>query len=176
MADISWSAYAIAMFTPEQRAAAAGAAATFVPDEPRRPIPPPLPAAPSLAQGAIVDGLDANDPAQLAQILAKGWIYEAGQWRKIPAGTIGTAVTPPGDPPVGGRVGMATVSTASVIQGASVLGSIVPYAPAVLLPSFVGGRLGRIEIAGGMRPESGGTERVIIGGVNAAARMPEVRF
>lgn len=71
---------------------------------------------------------------------------------------------------------MATVFSQAVIQGASVLGVTVPNAPPVLLPSFVGGRLGRVEIAGGMRPESGGTERVVIGGINAAAKMPEVRF
>lgn len=175
MADITWSAYALAMFTEEQRNAAAGAG-TYVPDEPRRPIPPPLPAAPSLAQGAIVDGLNANIPSELAQLMARGWRYENGSWTKIPVGYPGTAVVPPGDPAPGGRVGMATVFTQAVIQGASVLGVTVPNAPPVLLPSFVGGRLGRVEIAGGMRPESGGQERVIIGGVNAAARMPEVRF
>lgn len=163
------------MFTEEERAAAAGVA--FVPDEqPSRPIPPGLPAAPSLAQGAIVDGLDANDPRQQAELFARGWRFEAGTWRKIPVGSVGTAVVPPGDPAPSGRVGMATVFSQSVIQGASVLGVTVPNAPPVLLPSFVGGRLGRVEIAGGMRPESGGQERVIIGGVNAAARMPEVRF
>jgi len=176
MADIVWSAYALAMFSEEQRAAAVAAGQTFVPDEPRRPIPPPPPAPTGYVGGFIVDGLNANIPEQQAELFRRGWRFENGVWTRLAPGAQGTAVVPPGDP-VGGRIGSASVvSTQAVIQGASVLGHTVPVAPAVLLPSFVGGRLGRVEIAGGMRPESGGQERVIIGGTRAAARMPEVRF
>jgi len=175
MADIAWSAYALAMFTEEQRAAAAGAVSTFIPDEPRRPIAPPPPTPTGYVGGFIVDGLNANIPSEAAEIFRRGWRFEGGRW--IAPGNTGSAVVPPGDPgSTMGRVGMATVTSTAVIPGGSVLGVTVPTAPPVLLPSFVGGRLGRVEIAGGMRPESGGTERVIIGGVNAAARMPEVRF
>jgi len=175
MADIVWSAYALAMFTEEQRAAAAGAVDTYVPpDPPSRPIPTPPPPAPNTI-AVIVDGLNPNIPAQLNELYRRGWRFENGRWFQLAPGAQGTSTIPPGDP-VGGRVGYASVPSQAVIQGGSVLGYSVPVAPAVLLPSFVGGRLGRVEIAGGMRPESGGQERVIIGGNNAAARMPEVRF
>lgn len=172
MADIAWTAYALAMFSDEQRQAAIEGR-SFVPDEPRRPLPPP-PAPPPTGYvgGFIVDGLNANDPAQAAELYSRGWRFENGRWTKLQVGDLGRVVDPDGL----GRVGLSAVQSAAVIGGGSVLGYSVPVAPPVLLPSFIGGRLGRVEIAGGMRPESGGTERVIIGGVNAAARMPEVRF
>jgi len=175
MADIAWSAYALAMFTEEQRAAAVSAGSTFIPDEPRRPIPPPPPTPTGYVGGFIVDGLNANIPEQAAELFRRGWRFENGVWTRLAPGAQGTATVPPGDP-MGGRIGFASVASQAVIQGGSVLGYNVPVAPAVLLPSFVGGRLGRVEIAGGMRPQSGGQERVIIGGTAGAARMPEVRF
>lgn len=63
------------------------------------------------------------------------------------------------------------------VGGGAILGYTVPVAPPVLLPSFVGGNLGAVRLGEGMRPESGGTERVIFGTPRGSAGfIPEVRF
>lgn len=166
VADISWSAYALAMFTPEQRAAAV--AATYEPQEPVTPIPPPAPPANyGGGLGFLVQVgsrlLDPNKPGELNEIMAAGWRYEAGQW--IGPGGSGQAKT--ADQAAAsqpGRAGLSSVASVSFVPGGAVLGTQVPVAPPVLLPSFVGGRMGAIRIGGGMRPESGGTPvRIVMG-------------
>lgn len=164
MADITWSAYALAMFTPEERAAAA--AVTYVPPETSKPLPVP----PIGGQVGVVDstnyspiaGLDPNKPGDLQKIYAAGWRYEQGRWLN---GTNGVAATPDqvlagngGRPP-----GLSSVSTVSSVAGGSVLGVSVPAAPAVMLPMWVGGAIGHVTRSGGTRPESGGTLRIIKG-------------
>lgn len=182
MADIAWSAYALAMFTPEQRAAAVN----VLPDDPViRPVPIPPPGASAVQQtglgiritgpGIPPEGWDPNKPAEAAQIMALGWRFESGRW--IAPGSLGTAATPDGilAGGGGGRVGLSSVSQAISIAGGSVLGTTVPTAPPVLLPSFVGGRLGVVRIGGGMRPESGGTPKRVVmgpgGGILPIVRM-----
>lgn len=165
------------MFTPEQRAAAVNA--TFEPIEVIQPIPPPaLPAAPSLMASALVQVgnrlLDPNKPDELAVIHAAGWRYMAGQW--VAPGGLGVAATSDQAAAAGQSrpSSLSSVSSASSIQGASVLGTTVPVAAPVLLPSFVGGRIGVVRIGGGMRPESGGTpDRVRFGDPQT---MPVVRM
>lgn len=164
MADISWSAYALAMFTPEQRAAAVAAA--YEPPDTSRPIPVPQPRLPvESSSSSPIPGLDPNNPADIRAIFAAGWRYEGGRWLN---GSLGVTANPDGMVNSGRPAG-AFFQVASVIPGGSVLGYQVPTAPAVLLPSFVGGRLGRVSLGEGLRPESGGSERVRIG------RMSQVR-
>lgn len=156
------------MFTPEQRAAAVNAVYEPV-DPPARPIPPQpiLPGIRDSAGYSPIPGLDPNRPADLQQIMAAGWRYEGGRWLN---GSLGVAANPDGLPPAqAGRPAGAFFATAAVIPGGSVLGYTIPTAPPVLLPSFVGGRLGRVSLGEGLRPESGGSERVRIG------RMAQVR-
>lgn len=173
VADIVWSAYALAMFTEEERNAAAGGHEFFEPPDTGRPIPDPTPATPRTAQGSVIDGLDSNVPAEAAELFRRGWRYEAGRW--IRSGALGEPADPDGM--LSGRVGLSSIQSAAVIGGGSVLGYSVPVAPPVLLPSFVGGKLGRVNIGGGMRPASGGTERVVFGGGSGRTPiMPEVRF
>lgn len=176
MADIAWSAYALAMFTPEQRAAAVNA--VYEPPDDVTLIPPPLPPATSGSLGFLVQVgsrlLNPNVPGELQEIHAAGWRYEGGRW--IAPGSPGIAATP--DQVVaggGGRVGLSSVAPQTVIPGGSVLGTTVPIAPAVLLPSFVGGRLGVVRIGGGMRPESGGTPRRVVMGPGSSV-LPQVRM
>lgn len=151
MADIAWTAYALAMFTPEQLAAAA-AGRTWVPDDGSKPLPPPgLPPAPPLyppvgSQGSI-------DPDQM---FADGFVYVGGKW--VRPDSQEAKVASGGPKPTG-----ASYASASSFGGGSVLGYSVPQAPAVLLPSFVGGRIGTVRRSGGLRPESGGTPRIVKG-------------
>jgi len=167
MADITWSAYALAMFTPEQLAAAAGA---VLPTEEPIIIRPPVGPITRGTFGIRIEGLDPNVPAEIQEIHRRGWTFRNGEWLKL-----GTVVNP--DPIGAGTVLVAGSSSfmpsGAVASSGSVLGVTVPSAPAVLLPSFVGGRLGHINLGAGMRPESGGTERVRIGRV---ADFPQVRF
>lgn len=171
MADISWSAYALQMFTPEQRAAAV----TAVPDPPR-PITPPLPepiptgGVMSVAGGVRITGpgipatgYDPNKPSDLNALYALGWRFENGSW--IAPGSPGVAASPDQVLAGGGArpPGLASVQSASSIAGGSVLGNAVPAAPAVMLPTWVGGAIGHIIRSGGTRPESGGTLRVVKG-------------
>lgn len=178
MADITWSAYALAMFTPQQRAAAVNA--VYEPPEILQPLPPP----PTPPQGGSTIGflvqvggrlLNPNIPGELQAIHAAGWRYEAGQW--IAPGSPGRAATPD-QVAAGGGVrpsSLSSVSSASAVQGASVLGTTVPFAPPVLLPSFVGGRMGVIRIGGGMRPEAGGTPKRIVMGPGSSV-FPAIRM
>lgn len=151
MADIAWSAYALAMFTPEERAAAAG---VVPPDDflkpPVGPIPQPLgPSAPLGAKGTV----DAD------QMFADGFVYIGGKWVRsqgltkdqASAALAGSSVVGP-PKPTG-----ATFTSGAIFGGGSVLGQQVPVAPPVLLPNWVGGRIGVIREPGGYRPESGGT-------------------
>lgn len=176
MADISWSAYALAMFTPEQRAAAVNA--VYEPPDDVQPIPPPPPPATSGNIGFLVQVgsrlLNPNLPNELQLIHAAGWRYEGGRW--IAPGSQGVAATPDQVAAGGSRPpGLSSVAPVSFIPGGSVLGTTVPTAPAVLLPSFVGGRLGVVRIGGGMRPESGGTPRRVVMGPGSAV-LPQVRM
>lgn len=167
----------MAMFTEEQRAAAV--AAVYEPPEILRPIPPPAgPAAPSLAASALIQVggrlLDPNKPGEQAEIFAAGWRFEAGRW--IAPGSLGQVATPDQAARVGASrpSSISSVPSASSVQGGSVLGTTVPVAPPVLLPSFVGGRIGVVRIGGGMRPESGGhPDRVRFGDPST---MPVVRM
>jgi len=174
LADITWTAYALAMFTPEQLQAAVNAQ----PDEEPilRPLPPPP--APATSTGAVVGGrviidgmsYDPNTPQQLQYIYSKGWRYEGGRW--IAPGSLGTVATPDQDP--SRPPGLASIPSASTVAGASVLGTTVPSAPPVLLPSFVGGRIGVVRMGGGMRPESGGNpDRIRFGNPSV---LPVVRM
>lgn len=180
MADVSWSAYALAMFTPEQRAAAVAAA--YEPPEYLSPIPPtdppgyvPLPpGSPTIR--VTIGGLsyDPNTPGQLAIIHAAGYRFESGRW--IEPGALGVAASPDAlQASTGGRIGLSSVAPVSFIPGGSVLGTSVPLAPPVLLPSFVGGRLGVVRIGGGMRAESGGTPRRVVMGPGGSV-LPQVRM
>lgn len=162
MADITWSAYALAMFTPEQRAAAAG---VYEPP-PGMPLPPVPPPAGGVVAPAILyvglstaslkssTGLDPNDPADQAVLAEQGWTYQGGEWFKR-----GGASTSAGSGVVGGspRPTAASFQSAAIFGGGSVLGYSVPVAPPVLLPQWVGGRIGVMRQPGGYRPESGGT-------------------
>lgn len=176
MADITWSAYALAMFTPEQRAAAVNA--TYEPVDYVAPIPPPPAPATAGGLGFLVQVgsrlLNPNLPNELKEITAAGWRYEGGRW--IAPGALGTAATPDQVlAQTGGRIGLSSVAPVSFIPGGSVLGTQVPVAPSVLLPSFVGGRLGVVRIGGGMRPESGGTPRRVVMGPGSSV-LPQVRM
>lgn len=181
VADITWSAYALAMFTPEERAAAV--AAVYEPPEDIRPIPPVVPSAGQISSGLGIritgpgipaSGYDPNKPSELKELHRLGWRFEAGRW--IPPGALGLAADSDGAIAASGArpPGVSSVISASTVQGASVLGSIVPFAPPVLLPSFVGGRVGVVRIGGGMRPESGGNpDRIRFGDPNL---LPVVRM
>lgn len=162
MADISWSAYALAMFTEEQRAAAAGAGSTYVPDERPVVIPPvtgdstgvpvPLIVGRSTSELRVMTGLDPNNPADAAVLAEQGWTFQNGTWIK---GQYGASTS--------GGAGTYTAGSGSFNRSASlassgtVLGYTVPAAAPVLLPAWVGGRIGVIREPGGYRPESGGT-------------------
>lgn len=176
MADVTWSAYALAMFTLEQRAAAV--AATYEPVEEVRPIWPVTPVGAGLPAevfpGSPILSLNPNDARDLAELFRLGWRYEGGRW--IAAGAPGTVATPDQVlTQTGSRVGLSSVAPVSFVPGASVLGTIVPIAPAVLLPSFVGGRLGDIRMGGGMRPQHGGTPKRIVMGPGRGA-FPAIRM
>lgn len=167
MADIAWSAYALAMFTPEQRAAAVQA----IPEDPPGlpPKPPVLPVTPpvgtqlglrvgfDLAAMMARTGLNPNVASDLQQLTAAGWHFEGGLWFNGGLSASGVQGGTPNSVPAGP---VAFVSAAAIPSG-SVLGYTVPVAPAVLLPSWVGGRLGVVTMGAGMRPESGGQERVV---------------
>lgn len=169
MADITWSAYGLAMFTPEQRAEAAGLPYVPADNEPVIIRPPTNPVI-QTTTGTRIEGLDPNIPAEQLEIFRRGWRFIGGTWIKNPI--LGAVVNPEANSnsPAGGRVGMASYTPQVFIPGGSVLGNTVPLAPAVLLPSFVGGRVGRVSLGGGLRPESGGGERVRFG------RFAQVRF
>lgn len=164
MADISWSAYALAMFTPEQRAAAAGVVPDQPPVLPMPPVPPPaggVIGAPIIYVGLTTSslrnstGLDPNDPNDLAVLSEQGWTFSGGEWfKRGGASTSGGAGTGGAGSP---RPTAASFVSASIYGGGSVLGYSVPIAPPVLLPNWIGGRIGVIREPGGYRPESGGT-------------------
>lgn len=160
MADVSWSAYALAMFTPEQRAAAVNAA--YEPPDTSRPIPPTPPTTVNTPQVRVA-GLDPNDPRQAGQLYAMGWRFESGRWFQLTPGSSGIPADPDG---LRGRVGLASVASASSVGGGAVLGYTVPLAPPVLLPSYVGGRIGQVVIGAGTRPTVIGQsqdERIVLG-------------
>jgi len=163
VAQITWTGQAIAQFSPEELECASRGGmwdrqtqtCTFA-----QPLGAstgiPIVRAPVVNTGTV-------DPDQM---FADGFVYWNGEWvrwddPRVLAATSSSTPRPPG---------MSSVLPQQVIQGASVLGTTVPVAPAVLLPSFVGGRLGTVEMGAGMRPESGGRERVEFG------TMPKVRF
>lgn len=165
MADIAWSAYALAMFSAEQRAAAAGAVDTYVPDEEDEVLPPPTNAynglqvvgGRSTAELQAQTGLNPNVPADLAVLTEQGWMFLGGQWVKgAGASTAGGA----GNYHAGSASFQTSASLASASSG-TVLGYNVPAAAPVLLPSFVGGRIGVVRRSGGLRPASGGRPRII---------------
>lgn len=139
--DITWLPWAVQAFTEAQRAAA-----TYDPD-PLVPIPPaPLPlAAPLFAS-----------TGNLALVYTKerGWTtLQIAESQGL------TQIDEPGGAVAGGgaKATAASYTSASSFGGGSVLGVQVPVAPAVLLPQWVGGRIGTIREPGGYRPESGGT-------------------
>lgn len=168
MADIAWSAYALAMFTPEERAAAV---AVVPNDPPIQHVPqPPVVQGPVntglglriTGPGIPVSGYDPNKPDEQAKLFVLGWRFEAGRW--IAPGSPGVASTPDQVAASGGRPpGLSSLTSVSSIAGGSVLGVTVPAAPAVMLPEWVGGRIGHVIRSGGTRPESGGVLRIIKG-------------
>lgn len=160
MADVTWSAYALAMFTEEQRAAAVNAA--YEPPETSRPIPPAPPTTVNVPTLRVA-GLNPNDPKDLGKLYEMGWRFEAGQWYQLTPGNPGTPADPDG---LRGRVGLSSVQGASSVGGGAVLGYTVPMAPPVLLPSYVGGRIGQVVIGAGTRPTVIGQsqdERIVLG-------------
>lgn len=173
MADVTWSAYALAMFTPEQRAAAMNVGGDQLTEGGTggRPITvgsslnPVYSGLPQIVTGPGIpaSGLNPNNPSEAAQLYALGWTFQQGAWR-APASP-GVAQTPTQVlASSGGRApGLSAVQSVSGIGGGSVLGSTVPAAPAVMLPSWVGGRIGHVVRSGGTRPESGGQPRIIKG-------------
>lgn len=173
MADIAWTGYALQMFTAEQREAATQG----LPD-PTGNLGGPIPVVPPTVSGGSSTGLpiritgpgipasgyDPNNPTDLNKLWELGWRFEAGRW--IAPGSPGVPATP--DQVLassGGRApgSLASVSVVSSIAGGSVLGVTVPGAPAVALPSWVGGRIGHVVRSGGTRPESGGQLRIVKG-------------
>lgn len=170
MADISWTAYALAMFTPEERAAAVDTRP--LPPEPLSlPLPPinyGIPVIPSGDPGSgsrVTVGTvsyDTNNPLHLRILYDLGWYFFQGSW--VPP--IGTMPRTVDEARAGGFVrpsSLSAVPTASFFQGMTVLGQVVPVAAPVLLPLWVGGIVGFIRMGEGMRPESGGEERFIWG-------------
>jgi len=162
MADITWSAYALAMFTPEQLAAAVGATSTYEPPEEVVVLPPPSGGSASGPVPTIIGrtttqliaefGLNPNNPADLAVLSEQGWTFSNGTWVKgtYGASTSGGAGTYNAGSGSFGR-------SASLASSGTVLGYSIPAAAPVLLPAWVGGRIGVIREPGGYRPESGGT-------------------
>lgn len=175
MADVGWSAYALAMFTPEQLRAAAGGfendssgAVTYEPIDENTYYIKPAAVNTGLGlritgPGIPVGGYDPNVPAEDKKLRELGWRFEAGKW--IAPGSLGTAATADGVAVSSGNkgVGVSSVVSVSTIAGSSVLGVTVPGAPPVLLPRWVGGAIGHVVRSGGTRPESGGTLRIIKG-------------
>lgn len=98
-------------------------------------------------------------------VVGRGWI-RAGQLTTADVMVAGVSST---------SGATQTVQSAAVVGGGSVLGFTVPNAPAVLLPSFVGGNLGVIRMGGGMRPESGGTPVRIVMGPGSGV-FPRIRM
>lgn len=152
------------MFTPEQRAAAAAVA--YVPTDPPVVVPPGPPAGGSSGSSGPVyvglstadlmrsTGLDPNT-ADIGVLFEQGWTFADGQWfKRGGASTSGGAGSAAGGAP---RPSAASYTSAAVYGGGSVLGYTVPIAPPVLLPLWVGGRVGKVREPGGYRPESGGT-------------------
>lgn len=162
MADITWSAYALAMFTPEQRAAAAGATNTYEPEEEVVLLPPAGGGSTSGGQPTIIGrstselvamtGLNPNNPADLAVLNEQGWTFQNGTWVK---GTYGASTT--GGAGTYNSGSGSFNKSASLASSGTVLGYSIPAAAPVLLPSWIGGRIGVIREPGGYRPESGGT-------------------
>lgn len=159
MADITWSVFANQTFSPEQLdCAARGGSWDRVSQQcnvaPGLPISPPL-VPPTSNLGTI-------DPQQMFD---DGFVYINGQWVLADSPTAITYATNP--------VGPGAPRLISIVpQGTTVLGFLVPVAPAVALPSFVGGRMGTVALGQGMRPQSGGTARVRFG----VGVLPEVRM
>lgn len=168
MAQVTWTASALGSFSPEELECAQRggswdrATQTCTPPgagltQPVIVVPPP---------GSSTTNTGAVDPQQMFD---DGFVYINGKWVK---GDSAEALAYMNQQS-GGRAGMSSVQPATVIPGGSVLGYEVPAAPAVLLPSFVGGRLGEIRLGGGMRPASGGApSRVRMGPVG----LPVVRM
>lgn len=102
------------------------------------------------------------------QMFDDGFVYINGKWVRSMGAAADALAASAGRPP-----GMSSVLPVQSIQGGSVLGTQVPVAPAVLLPSFVGGRVGTVTFGKGMRPQSGGGERVRFG---QSSGLPEVRM
>lgn len=165
MAQITWTEEALRMFTQEQRDAAAGSPAP-------QWVPPEIDYASGdfalpVSGGSRDPNLGRVDPDQM---FADGFVYVGGKWVRADSAEARTAGQPQATG--GPRPGLASVSALAFIPGGSVLGYQVPTAPPVLLPSFVGGRLGQVSIGQGMRPQSGGTARVRFG----VGILPEVRM
>lgn len=170
MADIAWSAYALAMFTPEERAAAVNAVPE---DPPARIIATPVVTQPNVTStglglritgpGIPASGYDPNKPSELQALYALGWRFEAGKW--IAPGSTGQVATPDqvAQQTSSKGPGLSSVTGVSTFGSGSVLGVSVPAAPAVMLPTWVGGAIGHIIRSGGTRPESGGMLRIIKG-------------
>lgn len=161
MANVSWTGAGAANRSPEELDCAIAGGTwdniakrcilPFAPIEPVIPVNPPI-------GGGSVQQTGTIDPDQM---FADGFVYINGRWvlaDSRDAIDYANQQSGTGRPP-----GMSSVMPMSFVQGGSVLGVQVPVAPAVLLPSYVDGRIGRLELASGLRPESGGTERWIMG-------------
>lgn len=158
----------MAQFTPEERDCAANggvwdrASQSCIVAQALPPAVPLLPAVVSIG-GSI-------DPDQM---FADGFVYVNGHWIRWDSpearGAGQTSL------PSGGAPRPSSASTLSIISSGSVLGFEVPAAPAVALPSFVGGNLGTVRIGGGMRASAGGTPKRIVIGPGSSV-LPQVRM
>lgn len=164
MADITWSIFANANFSPEELECAQNGGTWNRADQTctvARPLPPAEPLLPAVgSQGTV-------DPQQMQD---DGFVYIGGQWvRWDSAAARGLGVTSASS---GGRPASASVLPG--IASGSVLGYDIPAASPVALPSFVGGLLGVVRLGGGMRPASGGDpQRVVMGN---PTYLPRVRM
>lgn len=168
MADIVWSSWSMAQFTPEERDCAANGGVWDRVSQScivAQTLPPAAPLLPVLQSSGTVDA---------EQMLADGFVYVSGKWVRWDSpearGAGQTAF-----PTVGGGARPTSSSVLTVISSGSVLGYEVPAASAVALPSFVGGNLGTVRIGGGMRPIAGGTPKRVVMGPGSTV-LPQVRM
>jgi hypothetical protein len=155
IADITWSNVGLQFSEAERAAAVAGT--TLPPGDQYINLPIIPPVVPILSDGYNTGRVDPD------QMFADGFQYVGGRWVRnadVPAALESQRIAAGGGG--AGRPATATIQSTQTVGG-TVLGTQVPTAPPNILPSWVGGRLGVVRRSGGMRPESGGTPRIVKG-------------